>query len=687
MEAGFIRRGPLRGVGPGVGAWLSYGVVEYAFLALAPRLSETSYEYVGLHLGFAVVVLAVYAACGLLVDLLAGLAARSSERLAVLSVVVACGANLALTSIADPRSRAMLVVCAALAVALLFGGARGAAVANRWASSLILVGLPWLVFEMLARDDPPTRVAAGVGYLTIPLGLTLLARRLPRRGAGQGRWRRVRAPLVASLVVLGAGSFLHQQPHVLAPVADAGPGRQDRANVVLVILDTVRADHMSIYGYRRDTTPVLRGLRDQMVLYRHAAAPSDLTLSSHASLFTGLYAHRHGAHHTSTSAVGHALGKRFDTLAELLAADGYYTAGVAANYGYLSERFGLTQGFQYWDRRSQVIPMPELLPLYLRSALRQFAKTFAPRASYDMLYRRAGQITDEAAALLGRLANTDANFFLFLNYMDAHRPYIPPAPFDTLFPGKQDDFDSDRQRLLRQRVNSRRMELGAADREHLESQYDGGIAYIDQQLGRLVARLKELGLYDDCLLIVAADHGEAFGERQLMGHGVSVYEEQLHVPLLVKYPAAEGGGASVERPVSLIDVFPTILSVAGIEPPETIDARSLDGGRASAGGLVLGESFPWRVTAPWQERLDRTLQAVYDGTHKLVVSSKGEAKLFDLSTDPGETRDLYDQNPDLAQALGQRLAEWLLAFPSTDREDVRLDRRTLRNLGALGYLD
>jgi arylsulfatase A-like enzyme len=454
-----------------------------------------------------------------------------------------------------------------------------------------------------------------------------------------------------------------------------------RPNVVLVTMDTVRADHLSLYGYRRDTTPFLEELANRATVYTNAIATSDFTPPTHASLFTGLYASWHGAHFDPPGYVaGRALPAGHPTLASILAKNGYRTAAVVANWGGLSPRFGLDRGFQLYDARK-----PKLVtdPRFIRGAFANFLGAFVCTSDLDARFRRAGEINGTVSTVLNHLARERRSFFLFVNYMDAHVPYAPPRRYCNIFEPRASHSSVYNYAALEQRVMTRRQPINAQERAQLVSQYDAGIRYLDSQLAVLFGRLKELGLFDNTLIIVCADHGEAFGARDLMQHGVSVYQDEVHVPLIIKYPH-QSEPRVVRDFVSQVDVLPTVLDVIGIEPPKLVQGVDLRAPQIPEGRYLVSESFCWMDK--FDHRLERVERAIFCGNLKLITSTRGPRGLYDLELDPHELRDLSGADPDDEEHLGSELKGWVQRIPAPSGGSTRGDERLLNVLRSLGYV-
>jgi arylsulfatase A-like enzyme len=401
-------------------------------------------------------------------------------------------------------------------------------------------------------------------------------------------------------------------------------------------------------------------------------------------MFTGLYATWHGAFcQPPDAAHGRALNQGVTTLAETLLSRGYTTLGVAANL-YLRADFGLQRGFQ-----SFVIPRP--VPVlgadeswyYLRIGMRKVITPFVDTAQFDRLFTRGDDVDQELIRVLG--AKGRVPFFAFANYMDAHFPYIPPAPYDRRFPGKngrliQADLEEAEERALHGEA------LATVEHDHLVSQYDGGIAYTDAQIGKLIDWLKERDLYDNTLIVVTSDHGDAFGEKNLVLHGNSVYQNLLHVALLIKYPHNASTGV-VDEPVSLIDVAPTILTALGIPVDPRMQGRNLRSNFTEPRRELFSESFPCPVPHPPECPGDGcSSRAVLAWPYKLVTSSSGRRELYDVSADPNETRNLSGTREAVAGSLGASLKSWAKTMPARTAQPLKLDGDAVQRLKSLGYV-
>ncbi|MEM8993607.1 MAG: sulfatase, partial [Acidobacteriota bacterium] len=405
--------------------------------------------------------------------------------------------------------------------------------------------------------------------------------------------------------------------------------------VILLVLDTVRADHLSLYGYPRNTTPNLDAFARDAVVYERAVATSSWTLPSHASLFTGLFPLTHGAlrlpgldaEKASLAEKGihrpaYPLPAETPTLAEHLQQEGFATAAMVANFAYLDPVFGVDRGFEtYFNVRNTPIK-----PMILRLVDRRI-RTLPWARRHWQVYRSAEQINRLGVEWLE--AQGTHRLFLFLNYMEAHLPWGPHQPGL-----RYAEFAAESSLPERPRGTAT---PGPEWKERVDL-YDSNIASLDARLGELFDDLKRLELYDRSLIVVISDHGESFGENGADGHGKSLNEAEIWVPMLVKYPGARDVGRRSER-VQLVDVVPMITAELQRPFPARIDGRmepdaseepaeTADGDAESVAGP---DGAPWlRLAEMYGDPTDKTgafagyQVALYDGERKLVIREDGE---------------------------------------------------------------
>ncbi|MBI2963906.1 MAG: sulfatase [Deltaproteobacteria bacterium] len=444
-------------------------------------------------------------------------------------------------------------------------------------------------------------------------------------------------------------------------------------NVIVVIMDTVRADHLSAYGYQIPTSPRLSEFAERAYLFRNAVANSNWSFPSHATLLTGLLPHQPGAYPITTSSAsprgltGGAeapvtaqplLERR--TIAGRLQEHGYETGLVAANYAWLSSESGFTEGFDYVDNRPRSLPGWEpFCGAYLRHQ---------PIEALQNAYARSSATTHPAHVVVRHgmdfLRVARHPFFLFLNFMDAHRYYASPLGARAA---------PEIQRRLREaRWSATNLEM-----------YDRNIAFLDHQLGLFLRELEARGLFDDALIVITSDHGQKFGPSGPGWHGRDLSQDSIHVPLLVKMPH-QRSGETVVRVAQLADVAPTILEAVGLQAPEEFFGSSLARrSRAviaeSYGTLVPMNEIPSRAPIEW---------AMFDGDWKLLRTAGGRDLLYNLTDDPLESDDLAARRPEVARQLGDRLAALVPRRSLTDRAPgarPEVSSLTLEKLKSLGY--
>ena len=676
------------GVIQGWAAWSAYAVIEFLFSSVLFRLSRPYARFTTWHWTLTGQLVLAYMAAGAVLGALAGLVIfllRKSPRLAyrpialtlehaaALTLTLAIVIQLAVQPAAPDIWWKLLAIPLVLADLLVL-----AIYTKRWSTRFGLLTNPWVIAGLFLSGGQVSAlqfmgVAQQLGISIQPwyfilLGLQLLAA-CAAVWIGQ-RWRqacnpdRIFAPnWVAGFLAAGlmmAGFALGTEPRSAPPHA-AIAGSSTHPNVILIVMDTTRADHLSPYGYSRNTTPNLQKLAADGTVYLQALSAADVTLTSHASIFSGLYASWHGAYCQPPQAVFGRPMRPVPTMAEILGRNGYHTLGVAANL-YLRSAFGLQRGFQQFHLQRPVPVLAAESWYMLRNGMRRVIGLFADTSQFDRLFTRGDAVNQEFFSLLGQPSLAKAPFFAFLNYMDAHFPYIPPKPYDRLFPGKDRSLTEAKLAAVQHDVEAGKESLPGLYTRHSISQYDGSIAYIDAQLGQLVGWLKREKLYDNTMIVVTADHGESFGERRLFEHGNSLYANLLHVGLVVKYPyQAHTGQVSV--PVSLIDILPTVLRAAGVTPPAGLQGVDLLDPAASQPRNLFSESFPCPVMHGPACPGGCTMRAVVSWPNKYIFSSNGRSEVYQLQQDPNETRNLFGLLGPTAQTLATQLNAWIKTMP------------------------
>ncbi|HXM20939.1 MAG TPA: sulfatase-like hydrolase/transferase [Terriglobales bacterium] len=695
------------GAACGLWTWLVYGIVEFALSCAIPLLAQPDVELLRWQWRPIALVFGVYVLFGIIVGGASGAVlawtgrrkngdgSRRHQFAAALTLVLAFAANLA---------RAWPLVASeyvALAIAVILGalfagasvssvwGERTAFLADPWKVSLLLLAIPWV--NRVALIDHSTILRAAVSLLLCSMIVVLAAlwHRLGLSRPKRVRWSAAAIAGTATVLLLSRALVPGSTPTVQAN-QDNSPARHEKPNVLLITMDTVRADHLSLYGYERDTTPHLRDLAREATVYARAIATSDETLTTHASIFTGLYPSWHGAYDDPPDhPYGRPLVPRFITLAQVLRADGYWTGAEIANFGILGSEMGMGRGFSVYHThralRLSEVAYESPRPFYLRTGARLLLSSLAVDTDeFTTRCLRAADINRRTFALLDQ-ARQVGPFFLFVNYMDAHGPYVLPAPFNTRFPGRDRHFNTADIWEMTWAVLGGKRHVSEAERAHLVSQYDGGIAYEDEAIGKLLARLRELGLYENTLIIITGDHGETFGEHGLMQHAVgSVYQDLVHVPLLIKYPSQHDRRQS-DALVSHVDLMPTVLDLVGVSLPAGVQGRSLRS-PGNDSDAVYSEAFPPPSASVLNQRLRGFRRAIFAGSWKLITWTQGPSELYDLAADPGEARNLNRTDDPRATALVDRLQKWAAVAPRKFDQAGKQDKSTVEKLKSLGYV-
>lgn len=449
------------------------------------------------------------------------------------------------------------------------------------------------------------------------------------------------APVAAGISLLAiALAALLVAPGARSRTAIAARDRSRSPNILWIVLDTVRADHLSLYGYHRATSPNLERLAARGVLFQEARATAPWTLPSHAGMMTGRYVHELSA------GIDSPLDSKFPTIAEHLAARGYATAGFVANDLYCGRETGLDRGFEHYEDHvggiRAIARSAAVGERLLSGHLNTIARLFGMPPSDAR--KTAAELNRDFLAWLDRSAARP--FFAFLNYYDAHSPYEtpePPARHFGLVPSSRQD-----QRLIRDWFLKDKRGVTARDEQLLIDAYDDCVARLDAHLGKLFEELRRRGLMESTAIVVTADHGESFGEHGLYLHASSLYRPETRVPLLIVPPLSNAGERrSVSTPASLHDLAATTVSLAGVSDGSPFPGTPLIGaaaqGRESRADPVLIE-----VDAPVHSPPNHgaspvfrgRMEAIVHGSMEYIKNGDGREELYDLSEDPGELRDL-----------------------------------------------
>lgn len=458
---------------------------------------------------------------------------------------------------------------------------------------------------------------------------------------------------VAGLAVATCILSINMKQPLVSDAKHLASADQDKPNVVLIVMDCARADMLSVYGYSLPTTPILENFATESVKYDHAIVTAPWTLPSHASMFTGLLPSQHKAHMIPNGVTNsiRPLDNRFDTLAESLTREGYKTGAVVANAACLNRDLGMGQGFQYYDDRvtaSFAAAKPETISPVLWLTHWYKSRVEPSKTGWS---RNAAEINRDVYTWLNTV--DDNPFFLFINYLDAHEPYFGHRQFAESFNQSAEGGSStDLQR------------------------YQQEVAYVDQQIGQLFDRLKDNGKFDNSLIIVTSDHGEGFGEHGHHGHCGTLHEEELHVPLLVRYP----GGKIVDTkpvPVSLASLPELVSDVVG--KPLVKQSADFEKPPYVVAELRVCESGACGIA-----------RATYlDDGRKVIFDGRGGVEMYNLLADPREQYDLSFLADHRVLVSQSQLLRWSsgIAQEGDVAIDSQFDQELQRRLQSLGYVD
>jgi arylsulfatase A-like enzyme len=466
------------------------------------------------------------------------------------------------------------------------------------------------------------------------------------------------AAITIVIVMFGAGAGRHAWRAYAEnrAVAELQPAPRSAPNVILLILDTVRAMSLSSYGYARATSPHLDALATEGVRFERAVATASYTLPTHATLFTGRYPHQ------TSVGWGGPLDDDAPTIAEVLRRHGYATGGFAANLLYCTRAFGLARGFDtyrdYVTTPGEALRGSALTEALLESLLGRILPDYIPGRP------TATQVSDRFLRWQERVSRSGRPFFAFLNFFDAHGPYVVPAPFDTMFTGR-------RPALRDPHVHGKK--YSAQEAATLQDAYDQAIRYLDANLARLFDELERRGVLDNTIVIVTADHGEEFLEHGLIGHGDGLNFPSLHVPLIIRFPHSIPRGTVIPTPVTLRDVPATILDLIAAPEPYEIPGSTLAvhwqdrAGETSLPGSTILSELDGLPAPPDERPVTRgdMYSVVANGLH-LIRQGDGHEELYDIIGDPFERFDLLARkdagnDPRLAQ-VRSALAPFLHAL-------------------------
>ncbi len=461
-------------------------------------------------------------------------------------------------------------------------------------------------------------------------------------------------------------------------------------NVILISIDTLRADHLSCYGYNRESTPNIDRLASAGLRFSNAISTAVWTPPAHASMLTGVNPTQHGVLHQNK------LRPNIQTIGEHLQKQGYQTAGFVNN-SQVGELVGLDRGhtdfFEVWKGYSKH-------QVYQKAKLK--IKTASGYADHG-----AAATNKLVYKWLNRQWQTDNPFYLFIHYIDAHNPLRAPRPFRFKYLSAELRKRVDMNKIWRVAENpliclTDDLELSQSEIEALTCLYDEEIAYVDCKIGQLTSWLARQGILNNTLLIITADHGEHLGERQMYSHVASLYQPIVHIPLIIHFPPGGNNGEVRDFPVQHIDILPTILDACKLKKnaDNTTPGQSLlsADSETTASRYLFAE---WEGRVPYfvRDRLakrnnDRAIEQMTNkkwlcrnGDHKLIMDASGGSELYDLKNDPTETHEIGDREPETLARMTKALSDYRNNATDESSESYDYSEGAVKeHLKALGYL-
>jgi arylsulfatase A-like enzyme len=485
--------------------------------------------------------------------------------------------------------------------------------------------------------------------------------------------------------------------------SNESPDKDMRPNVLWIVMDTVRADHLSCYGYKHVTSPAIDNIAQEGLIFEKALAAAPWTLPSHASMFTGMYPRTH-----QTTNSHQYLSSSFTTIAELLRSHGYMTAGFSNN-PWVSKSSNLNQGFDlFFEGFASAGDNKQWQRLLLvRLITRTFGVQRNDAGSQLQNWCSARQTNEQISRWLNTTWDQKTPFFMFINYMEAHLPYRAPEQYVQPFLPENISYETAskvNQNFIKYYAGLATMDK--TDFAMLTALYDGEIHYLDYYMSNLFNELRSLGILDKTIVIITSDHGENLGDNNKMAHAFSVDDRLLHVPLIIRYPKRVSPGERVSRVVQINQIFPTILDIIGItgEGNDTLQVASLFHQPPSvespaAHGFAELDTFFEGIQALinmnrncFVDKYARGYTTIRDQNFKYILASDGAEEIYKLDDDPSETKNVLNRYPDKAIKLRLKMDAFLNSFDVPDLTLIdsekarKADQQTLQGLRDLGYI-
>jgi arylsulfatase A-like enzyme len=537
------------------------------------------------------------------------------------------------------------IVILALALAIAF-------ITRRRVWSGVLFAIAFFCF--LAIPDLVKLVLPGVAHILAwcigLLGAFQIARAVNRHRLSRFAVWMIAVPALVSVCVLSYGRARELSQRAALPPAPNSP------NVLIIIVDTLRADHVSSYGYARNTSPYLDSLAQQGVLFENAIAPSSWTLPSHASILTGLYPHE-----IQMETYKSVLTGNHPTLADAMEKRGYRTAAFSGNYHFFSRDRGFLHGFSHFEEYEQSIGgLLEKVP-FSAFIFKDLSKITAGSQTAFFGLRNAASAEKIDQDALDWLKTGRRPFFVVLNYIDIHEPVLPPEPYlhaYTTNPKARNE-----SMFFQEDCEESKRAFCASERPQFVDTYDGAVRYADDSVKHLLSELREQGMLENTIVVITSDHGQELGDHDIYGHGKSTYWQEIQVPLIILKPGLIPAAVRVPTPVSTSEIPATILDL--VAPGENHADKLPLPGQSLAPLWRPGES-----PSSWPEPISELAPIHgfdpnapnYSGPVQSIVTSEwhyirqqGKDLLFNWKSDPGETHDQCAAQPTVCAALKTQL--------------------------------
>lgn len=496
-----------------------------------------------------------------------------------------------------------------------------------WFSLIFLAVFDWVFIVLFGKISlfAILILAAGIGFQVFS---SIAKREASASSSLQQALPWLAGVTIALFVAIQGGGWLNERVRTSRLPSAAS----DAPNVIVIVVDTLRADHLSSYGYERDTSPFMDSLAAEGVRFENAIAPSSWTQPSHASLLTGRYTYEHQAENTP-------LDDTYPTIGEVMQANGYRTGAFSANTLFFTRRQGHGRGFLRFEDNYQSAP-----DAFFNSSLYGFLFDFyglRKALNYEGVPTRVLAPDINRAALDWVDRDDEKPFLIFMNYFDVHDPYTPPEPYRSKYASTPDPGG-----LINGFMERYSPSLTPEQIQTEIDAYDGSIAYVDDQIKALFSELEGRGLLENTIVIVTSDHGESFGEHGILQHSASLYLPEIHVPLIVWAPGKVPAGKTVETPVTIAALPSTILSLVNVtdDPFPGPSLALLISGEAPADWPdPISELAQMAGAAQVNPSTHGAMKSVVGAEMQYITHEKFGEELYNWRTDPQETTNLVDE--------------------------------------------